>query len=164
VHCRRGKKNNDDYDDGDNEIGVACAASNDTSTKRHFNRLERKKIMCFLATGADTVPARSITEDVSLDSDVGSRGFEKCGGSNGSSNNGSGNGGSNDRAMAAKVEAMAEAVIVLWRHHSILFHRIMFSFSRLPSWQEDLTVAIRGRLCRLCVRALFKMALSVAAQ
>jgi len=40
----------------------------------------------------------------------------------------------------------------------------MFSFSRLPSWQEDLTVAIRGRLCRLCVRALFKMALSVAAQ
>lgn len=38
------------------------------------------------ATGADIVPTRSITENVSLDSDVGSRGYEKCGGSSSSSN------------------------------------------------------------------------------
>lgn len=34
------------------------------------------------------------------------------------------------------------------------------SLGRLPSWQEDL-IAIRDRSCRLCVRALFKMALPV---
>ncbi|KAL0106409.1 hypothetical protein PUN28_016260 [Cardiocondyla obscurior] len=36
------------------------------------------------AAGADTAPSRSIIENASMDSDVGSRGFEKCGG--GSSN------------------------------------------------------------------------------
>lgn len=74
---------------------------------------------------------------------------------------GSGSDDSNGEAMA---ETMAEAVVVLWRHHGILFYSTVFSFSRLLSWQEDLTVAIRGRLCRLCVRALFKMALSAAAK
>jgi len=38
------------------------------------------------------------------------------------------------------------------------------SLGRLPSWQEDLSlIAIRGRSCRLCVRALCKMALIVGA-
>ncbi|XP_018371274.1 PREDICTED: uncharacterized protein LOC108766464 [Trachymyrmex cornetzi] len=41
------------------------------------------------AANADIIPARSITEDVSLDSDVGSRGSEKCGGSSSSSNSSS---------------------------------------------------------------------------
>jgi len=36
------------------------------------------------------------------------------------------------------------------------------SLGRLPSWQEDTSlIAIRGRSCRLCVRALCKMALLV---
>lgn len=67
-------------------------------------------------------------------------------------------------AMAANTRAMAAIIAVSWRHRRMLFYHAVFSFSRLPSWQEDLTVAIRGRLCRLCVRALFKMALSIAAQ